>query len=126
MAEIIKKHVCKCDSCGNEAEMVITCSLPEADKGSSKKIRRLLKKLRGLLSVHIAATKLTCGSISDCSCKGAQEQRLLCRRFSASIFYHLIQTGEQDLLKKQNHRMTRQRKIILEELKKVENPPKSR
>ncbi len=30
MAETIqKKQVCKCENCGNEAEMVVTCSLPE-------------------------------------------------------------------------------------------------
>jgi DNA-directed RNA polymerase subunit M/transcription elongation factor TFIIS len=25
-------RVCKCEKCGNEAEMVVTCSLPEADQ----------------------------------------------------------------------------------------------
>jgi hypothetical protein len=29
MAEIVKKEVCKCVNCGNEAEMVVTCSLPD-------------------------------------------------------------------------------------------------
>ncbi len=34
---IEKKQVCKCENCGNEAEMVITCALPEtgeADKAA--------------------------------------------------------------------------------------------
>ncbi len=31
MSEIIKKEVCKCENCGNEAEMVLTCSLPDAE-----------------------------------------------------------------------------------------------
>jgi hypothetical protein len=31
MAEIVKKEVCRCVNCGNEAEMVFTCSLPEAE-----------------------------------------------------------------------------------------------
>lgn len=31
MSEIIRKQVCKCEHCGNEAEMVVTCSLPDAD-----------------------------------------------------------------------------------------------
>ena len=31
MAEIVKKEVCKCHNCGNEAEMVVTCSLPDDD-----------------------------------------------------------------------------------------------
>ena len=32
MPEEVKqfKQVCKCESCGNEAEMVVTCSLEEA------------------------------------------------------------------------------------------------
>ena len=30
MADIVKKEVCKCENCGNEAEMVVTCSLPDA------------------------------------------------------------------------------------------------
>jgi hypothetical protein len=31
MSEIVKKEVCKCENCGNEAEMVVTCSLPEIE-----------------------------------------------------------------------------------------------
>jgi transcription elongation factor Elf1 len=34
MAEIKKKQVCKCENCGNEAEMVVTCSLEDADTGA--------------------------------------------------------------------------------------------
>ena len=45
MSQIVKKEVCECKNCGNEAEMVVTCSLPddeedekmEADSGTSKK-----------------------------------------------------------------------------------------
>lgn len=29
MTEIKRKKVCKCENCGNEAEMVVTCSLEE-------------------------------------------------------------------------------------------------
>ena len=32
MSEIVKKEVCKCENCGNEAEMVVTCSLPDSDQ----------------------------------------------------------------------------------------------
>ena len=28
------KQVCKCEHCGNESEMVVTCSLEEIDKGT--------------------------------------------------------------------------------------------
>ena len=32
MADIVKKEVCKCENCGNEAEMVVTCSLPDVEE----------------------------------------------------------------------------------------------
>lgn len=28
--KVVKREVCRCVNCGNEAEMVFTCSLPEA------------------------------------------------------------------------------------------------
>jgi hypothetical protein len=30
MSTVEKRQVCKCENCGNEAEMVVTCTLPEA------------------------------------------------------------------------------------------------
>ena len=36
MSEIVKKEVCKCENCGNEAEMVVTCSLPDFDEGENE------------------------------------------------------------------------------------------
>jgi hypothetical protein len=35
MSEITRKQVCKCEHCGNEAEMVLTCTLPEAPGGQA-------------------------------------------------------------------------------------------
>ncbi len=36
MRTIVKRRVCTCENCGNEAEMEITCSLPEnASKAST-------------------------------------------------------------------------------------------
>jgi len=32
MSELVKKEVCKCENCGNEAEMVVTCSLADGDE----------------------------------------------------------------------------------------------
>jgi hypothetical protein len=29
VSQITKRQVCKCENCGNEAEMVVTCSLQE-------------------------------------------------------------------------------------------------
>ena len=31
MSEVVKKEVCKCENCGNEAEMVVTCTLLDGD-----------------------------------------------------------------------------------------------
>jgi hypothetical protein len=33
MTAIKKKQVCNCENCGNEAEMVVTCELPETGNG---------------------------------------------------------------------------------------------
>jgi hypothetical protein len=32
MREIVKKEACKCENCGNEAEMIVTCSLPDVEE----------------------------------------------------------------------------------------------
>jgi hypothetical protein len=32
MSTVEKRQVCKCENCGNEAEMVITCTLPETSE----------------------------------------------------------------------------------------------
>lgn len=37
MSNIVKKQVCKCENCGNEAEMEITCTLPDAPAEPSPK-----------------------------------------------------------------------------------------
>ena len=36
MAEKKFKQVCECKNCGNEAEMVVTCSLEDTDADTSK------------------------------------------------------------------------------------------
>jgi len=59
MAEIERKQVCKCDHCGNEAEMVITCSLPSTDKGSPIKEQKIPGKIKG------SATCSLCGNEAD-------------------------------------------------------------
>ncbi len=33
MSTIEKRQVCTCENCGNEAEMVVTCSLPDEAEG---------------------------------------------------------------------------------------------
>jgi hypothetical protein len=50
MAEIVKKEVCKCVNCGNEAEMVVTCSLPDepaAKPAPEKKAEHQHQKVKG-------------------------------------------------------------------------------
>lgn len=41
MSELVRKQVCKCEHCGNEAEMVVTCTLPGA-KATADAPRRVL------------------------------------------------------------------------------------
>jgi len=36
MSTISKKQVCKCENCGNEAEMVVTCSLHDVEVAEEK------------------------------------------------------------------------------------------
>lgn len=59
MGEIVKKQICKCDHCGNEAEMVITCSLPEAEKSSQINEKKVSGKIKG------SATCSHCGNEAD-------------------------------------------------------------
>jgi DNA-directed RNA polymerase subunit M/transcription elongation factor TFIIS len=64
MAEIKKKQVCKCENCGNEAEMVVTCSLEDEDAGTQSKTMSAgksddTKKVKG------TATCSHCGNEAD-------------------------------------------------------------
>jgi hypothetical protein len=62
MAQIVKKKVCKCKNCGNEAEMVVTCSLLDAEvKGATgeKAMSKDLKKIKG------TATCNRCGNEAE-------------------------------------------------------------
>lgn len=36
MSEIVRKEICKCENCGNEAEMVVTCSLEDVHADAAK------------------------------------------------------------------------------------------
>ncbi|MEE4264145.1 MAG: hypothetical protein V2I56_15765 [Desulfobacteraceae bacterium] len=66
MSEVVKKEVCKCENCGNEAEMVVTCSLPDVDENENKASApepspepRPEKRVKG------TATCTQCGNESD-------------------------------------------------------------
>lgn len=58
MSNVIKKQVCKCEKCGNEAEMEITCTLPDAPAAPSPKTAAP-KKIKG------TATCKHCGNEAD-------------------------------------------------------------
>ena len=58
MSEIVKKEVCKCENCGNEAEMVVTCSLPDTDANENT-VPAPEKRVMG------TATCSHCGNESD-------------------------------------------------------------
>ncbi|MGD8293976.1 MAG: hypothetical protein PVF37_19845 [Desulfobacterales bacterium] len=66
MSNIVKKEVCKCENCGNEAEMVVTCSLPDVDANNDAKHdpdsdqkTASPKKIKG------SATCTNCGNEAD-------------------------------------------------------------
>ncbi|MGD8366368.1 MAG: hypothetical protein PVG78_01900 [Desulfobacterales bacterium] len=64
MTEKTVKRVCKCEHCGNEAEMVVTCTLPEPPEASpagadGKKTAKPIQRVKG------TGTCSTCGSEAD-------------------------------------------------------------
>jgi len=61
MTQVVTKQVCKCEHCGNEAEMEITCSLPEATPDKSKPTAQPkdASKIKG------TATCTHCGNEAD-------------------------------------------------------------
>ena len=66
MSEIVKKDVCKCENCGNEAEMVVTCSLPDVEAQDSagstsdpSQETEIEKRVKG------TATCTNCGNEAD-------------------------------------------------------------
>ncbi|MEI6260591.1 MAG: hypothetical protein WCR46_11875 [Deltaproteobacteria bacterium] len=65
MSNIVKKQVCKCESCGNEAEMEITCTLPDAPVASSPKTAAPLKPATESNKIKGTATCTHCGNEAD-------------------------------------------------------------
>ena len=65
MSKVEKRQICKCENCGNEAEMVVTCTLPDApesppqDVPVEKKADAPPQKLKG----HATCTH--CGNEAD-------------------------------------------------------------
>ena len=66
MSEIVKKEVCKCENCGNEAEMIVTCSLPDVDEGDDKMpASEPMKEPRSEKRIKGTATCTHCGNEAD-------------------------------------------------------------
>ena len=66
MSEIVKKEVCKCENCGNEAEMVVTCSLPDIDEAENGvSASEPSKEPQAEKRVMGTATCTHCGNESD-------------------------------------------------------------
>lgn len=66
MAEIKKKQVCKCENCGNEAEMVVTCSLEDADQSQATSAGESMDAKKGdTKKVKGTATCSHCGNEAD-------------------------------------------------------------
>ena len=60
MAQITKKQVCKCEKCGNEAEMVVTCMLEDPDAGTAP-----VSEDQGKKKVKGTGTCSHCGNEAD-------------------------------------------------------------
>ncbi len=65
MSNVVKKQVCKCENCGNEAEMEITCTLPDAPVASSPKTAAPLKPATEPDKIKGTATCTHCGNEAD-------------------------------------------------------------
>lgn len=69
MAETIeKKQVCKCEKCGSEAEMVVTCSLEDVEAAKKDEVpleSDKVKKHGDSHQVKGSATCATCGNEAD-------------------------------------------------------------
>ena len=60
------KQVCKCENCGNEAEMVVTCTLEEADiAGPEKSAQAVPDHGHAETRVKGTGTCTTCGNEAD-------------------------------------------------------------
>lgn len=65
MADIVRKQVCRCVNCGNEAEMVFTCSLPEAQVASAKPDDSAAQREETTKKVRAVGTCSHCGNEAD-------------------------------------------------------------
>lgn len=64
MTEIVKKEICKCTNCGNEAEMMVTCSLEDA-QATTETSKEAVAKPKETKKVKGTATCSHCGNEAD-------------------------------------------------------------
>lgn len=64
MTEIVKKEICKCTNCGNEAEMMVTCSLEDAQP-ADETTQTTAEKPKETKKVKGTATCSHCGNEAD-------------------------------------------------------------
>ena len=60
-----KKQVCRCENCGNEAEMVFTCTLEDVEQSKEPKEAKNVKTGQHTHQVKGSATCIHCGSEAD-------------------------------------------------------------
>lgn len=59
------RQVCKCENCGNEAEMVVTCMLPEEGNGHVHEGAPAIDAAHLKQRIKGTATCTTCGNEAD-------------------------------------------------------------
>jgi DNA-directed RNA polymerase subunit M/transcription elongation factor TFIIS len=66
MRQVVRKEMCTCKNCGNEAEMVITCSLPDAEAVAPKRpVEESRQEPAPQKQVKATATCSHCGNDAD-------------------------------------------------------------
>jgi hypothetical protein len=64
MKQIEKTQVCRCEKCGNEAEMVVTCSLPDDGRSVQPSVGAPPQS-QGTAQVKGTATCSHCGNEAE-------------------------------------------------------------
>lgn len=59
------KRVCRCENCGNEAEMVVTCSLEDINEAQTREKSANPKDKQKPIKVKGSATCTNCGNEAD-------------------------------------------------------------
>jgi hypothetical protein len=65
MGDIVRKQVCRCVNCGNEAEMVLTCSLQEATVAPAEPDISAAQQEEAGKKVRAVGTCSHCGNEAD-------------------------------------------------------------